>query len=243
MSLYAYCLSDEVTALALETIRGVAGATPILIEHEGLAAVVSDYESDSVSVTRENVLAHERVVQQVLAQTTPLPFRFGTLVSEARLRNYLTTQKGVLEAQLARVRGCVEMSVKVIRDKEAFESESTGQDSTTREEQPVAEDLSEGAGTIYLHKKRREMMGDELLKERAEEIAGWLAERLASTVRESVVSVRPQEMLSVAAAYLVERAQLEEYRERLRRARDERREIHFLTSGPWPPYSFSSISS
>ena len=87
------------------------------------------------------------------------------------------------------------------------------------------------------------LTGDELLKERAEEIAGWLAERLASTVRESVVSVRPKEMLSVAAAYLVEVARLEEYRERLRRARDERREIHFLTSGPWPPYSFSSISS
>ena len=224
MSLYAYCLSDEVTALALETIRGVAGATPILIEHEGLAAVVSDYVGDAVSVTRENVLAHERVVQQVLAQTTPLPFRFGTLVSEARLRNYLTTQKSALCTQLARVRGCVEMSVKVIRDKEAFESESTGQDSTTRWEPMAGEPV-------------------ERSQERAEEIAGWLAERLASTVRESVVSVRPQEMLSVAAAYLVEVARLEEYRERLRRARDERREIHFLTSGPWPPYSFSSISS
>ncbi|MDT5122289.1 MAG: hypothetical protein QOC96_1771 [Acidobacteriota bacterium] len=243
MSLYAYCLSDEVTALALETIRGVAGATPILIEHEGLAAVVSDYENDAVSVTRENVLAHERVVQQVLAQTTPLPFRFGTLASEARLRNYLATQKSALCTQLARVRGCVEMSVKVIRGTEAFESESTAQDSTTREEHQVAADLSGGAGTIYLHKKRREMMGDELLKERAEEIAGWLAERLASTVRESVVSVRPKEMLIVAAAYLVEVARLEEYRERLRRARDERREIHFLTSGPWPPYSFSDLSS
>jgi hypothetical protein len=243
MSLYAYCLSDEVTARTIESIRGVAGATPMLIEHEGLAAVVSDYEDKSVSVTRENVLAHERVVQQVLAQTTPLPFRFGTLVSEARLRSYLATQKSALCTQLARVRGCVEMSVKVIRGAETFESESTGQDSTMREEQQVAADLSDGAGTIYLHKKRREMMGDELLKERAEEIAGWLAERLASTVRESVVSVRPKEMLIVAAAYLVEVARLEEYRERLRRARDERREIHFLTSGPWPPYSFSNISS
>src|SRR2546421_5434729 len=163
MSLYAYCLGDDVTARTLERVRGLAGASPMLIEHEELSAVVSEYGDDSVNVTRENVLAHERVVQQVLAQTTPLPFRFGTLVSEARLRNYLTTQKGALEAQLARVRGCVEMSVKVIRDKEAFESESTEQDSTTREEQPVAEDLSGGAGTVYLHKKRREVMGDELL--------------------------------------------------------------------------------
>jgi hypothetical protein len=243
MSLYAYCLSDEVTARTLESIRGVAGAAPVLIEHEGIIAVVSEYEDDSVHITRENILAHERVVQQVLAQTTPLPFRFGTLVSESRLRNYLTTQKGALESQLARVRGCVEMSVKVIRGPESFDDKSTGQDSRTRTEQTSAADLSDGAGTAYLQKKKQEMMGDELLKERAEEIAGWLAKRLTCAVRDSVVSVRPQETLAVAAAYLVERVRLVEYRERLREARRERREIHFLTSGPWPPYSFSDISS
>lgn len=251
MSLYAYCLSDEVTAQTLEAVRGLAGATPILIKHEGLAAVVSEYEDDAVSVTRENVLAHERVVQQVLAQATPLPFRFGTLVSEARLRNYLTTQKAAIESQLARVRGCVEMSVKVIWGTETFNSQTSGQDLRVRDELQGAEEgasdegvgKTSGAGTAYLEKKKREMVGDELLKERAEEFAGWLAERLKIVIRESVVSVRPKEMLVVAAAYLVERERLEEYRERLRRTRDERSEIHFLTSGPWPPYSFSSISS
>lgn len=258
MSLYAYCLSDQVTAQTIEALRGVADAAPFLIGHEGLAAVVSRYEGEAVSVTRENVLAHERVVRQVLAQTTPLPFRFGTLASESRLRSYLTTQQDALESQLARVRGCVEMSVKVIRDQDAFESESSAQDFRAREEDQGATDesaenkypkdkgveaVSRGAGTAYLQRKRREVMGDELLKERAEEIAEWLAGRLTRVARDSVVSVRSQEPLVVAAAFLVERARLEEYRERLRAAQSERREIHFLTSGAWPPYSFSSLSS
>lgn len=243
MSLYAYCLSDEVGAHMLDAVRGVANATVFLIEDAGLAAVVSEYGEASVGVTRENVLAHERVVQQVLAETTPLPFRFGTLVSEERLLGFLASQRGALEAKLARVRGCVEMSVKVMRSREAFESESAGEDLRGREERTGAEDLSRGAGTNYLLMKRREIVGGELLEERAEEIARWLALRLEGAARESSVSVRPKEMLVVAAAYLVERVRLEEYRARLREAREERGEIHFLTSGPWPPYSFSGISS
>jgi len=259
MNFYAYCLSDEVTMQMLGEACGLSGASLVLIEHEGLIAVVSRFESDAVKVTRGNVLAHERVVQQVLTQTTPLPFRFGTLVSETRLRNYLALQRSALNAQLACVRGCVEMSVKLIQNSEAFESAMVEQpltvgndvqsatDHSAQEEQSAQSKISNhpasGAGTAYLEMKRRELMGDELRQKRAEKVAGWLAARLASVVHESEVSVRSQDALFVTAAFLVERVRLEEYRARLREAERERREVHFLTSGPWPPYSFSSLSS
>jgi hypothetical protein len=53
------------------------------------------------------------------------------------------------------------------------------------------------------------------------------------------VRVSPEGSLVVRAAHLVVRERVEEYRERLRAAGDERRELRLLTSGPWPPYSFS----
>lgn len=258
MSLYAYCLSDEVTMQMLRETRGLAGAALVLIEDEGLAAVVSRFEDDTVSVTRENVLAHQRVVQQVLTKTTPLPFRFGTLVNEARLRNYLALQRSALDAQLKRVRDCVEMSVKLIQNREAFESATVEQQLTVgnevqsatdhgAEEQSAQSKISNNsesaAGTAYLKMKRRAFVGDELRQKRAEELASWLAARLVSVVRESEVSVRSEGTLFVKAAFLVERVRLEEYRARLRKAERERPEIHFLTSGPWPPYSFCDISS
>lgn len=258
MNLYAYCLSNEVTTQMIEAVAGVAGASPVLIEHEGLGVVVSRYQGEAVKVTRENVLAHERVIQRVLTATTPLPFRFGTLVNEARLRNYLALQSSALDAQLKRVRGSVEMSVKLIQNREAFEGATVEQHLTVSNEGHSAADHSaeeksaeskisnhpvSGAGTAYLETKRRAFVGDELRQERAEELAGWLTARLASVVRESEVSVRPQGALFVTAAFLVERVRLEEYRARLREAENERREIHFLTSGPWPPYSFCSLSS
>jgi len=82
-----------------------------------------------------------------------------------------------------------------------------------------------------------------VLKERAEEIAGWLTETLKETVRETKVTIQPSATLFISAAHLVERGRLREYRGALKRARSLRSELHFLTSGAWPPYSFTSAGS
>jgi hypothetical protein len=234
MNLYVYCLSDEVTAGAVENEVGVAGARPRLIEHAGISAVVSPLDDEKIAVTRENVLAHERVVRRVLTETTPLPFRFGTIVSEARLTSYLDSQQGSLKAQLERVRGAVEMSVKIIWRPEAGGSEAAGGGGE--------EEASEaGSGTRFLLEKRRELLGEGALKERAEEVSAWLGRTVEGLVRESSVSLRPSENLILAASHLVERSLLADYRRALGCAKTERPELHFLTSGAWPPYSFISV--
>jgi Gas vesicle synthesis protein GvpL/GvpF len=242
MKLYAYCLSDEVAARTVESEIGLAGAKPRLIWCKEIAAVVSEFDDEKAAVTRENVLAHERIVRRVLVETTPLPFRFGTIVSEARLQSYLNSQHASLRAQLARVRGCVEMSVKVIWKPEAIRHEDENLDAQV-EIVGEAGQTTRGSGTAFLAAKRREILGDETLKARAEELSAWLASCLGDAVRESVVSLQPSESLVLSAAHLVERARLDEYREALRQARRERSELHFLTSGAWPPYSFTSAGS
>jgi hypothetical protein len=242
MTFYAYCLSDEVTGGMIEAVGGVGGAgEPRVIEHGGIRAVVSHLEGEHVSLTRDNVFAHERVIGSVLRHTTPLPFRFGTVVSAARLETYVNSQREFLQAQLARVRGSVEMSVKVIWSVSAVKREALGDDA--KEGAPEDKSSAAGQGTAFLAAKRRELLGDETLREEAEETARWLALRLDDAVRETDVRVRPMEALVVAAAHLVERGRLEDYQERLRAARLERDDLHFLTSGPWPPYSFIQARS
>ena len=245
MPFYAYCLSDEVTDHMIESMAGVAGAgAPQLIQYGGIAAVVSQLEGERVGLTRENVFAHERVVGRVLAHTTPLPFRFGTVVSASQLEGYVNSQREYLLTQLARVRGSVEMSVKVVWNLEAVRREATARNAlkgNAPEDESGAEPL--GLGAAFMEAKRREILGDESLKSEADEIASWLNGRLGDAVREMEVRVRPLEALVVAAAHMVLRERIEEYQERLRAARLERPDLHFLTSGPWPPYSFIQARS
>ena len=225
MNLYAYCLSDELKAGSVGDVDGVGGARTRLVEGAGISAVVSEFGDERIAVTRENVLAHERVVRRILVGTTPLPFRFGTIVSEARLESYLDSQQARLREQLARVRGAVEMSVKIIWQRERAAGEE--------------EETAAGAGTSFLLRKRRELLGEGEAEGSAAEVEAWLGRVVEGLVRESLVSLRPSENLILAAAHLVERARLGDYRRALNRAKTERPELHFLTSGAWPPYSFT----
>jgi hypothetical protein len=117
------------------------------------------------------------------------------------------------------------MSVKIIWQRERAAGEG--------------EETAAGAGTSFLLRKRRELLGEGEAEGRAAEVEAWLGRTVEGLVRESLVSLRPSENLILAAAHLVERARLGEYRRALDRAKTERPELHFLTSGAWPPYSFS----
>jgi hypothetical protein len=222
MKLYVYCLAEAVEACA-ET--GVLNAPVRLLRIEDFVILVSDLDVDAVSVTRENVLAHAAVVRSVMTHTTPMPFRFGTLVTEDQLRSYVSTRKPALETKLAQVRDCVEMSVKIIWKAEP-------------DKQRVAK---QETGTAFLAEKRREILGNELRAAQAKEISNWLHQSVSSLTRDEQVALRPSEKLVIAASHLVERGRLKQYQESVAEARKTRPELHFLTSGPWPPYSFVNI--
>src|SRR5689334_14584199 len=141
MKFYVYCLTQKIEALPAPVI-GISGARVDLINLEDFSLLVSDSEGDSLpAVTRENVLAHDAVVRSVLNETTPLPFRFGTVQTEPQLLGYISTHRAALEAKLAQIRGCVEMNVKII--------------SHTAEPDTTSEMLDEGPGARFLKEKQR----------------------------------------------------------------------------------------
>ena len=226
MKLYVYCLAENIDALKAPVV-GISGAPVELLKLQDFALLVSRFVGESALVTRENVLTHDTVVRSVLHETTPLPFRFGSVVTEQQLDSYLNTHRADLKAKLAQVRGCVEMSVKIIWNTDQSEFKESAD--------------AEGPGTRFLEEKRREILGGERRSEEAKQVAAWLKDQIGTYVKQEEISLCPTEKLIVAAAHLVAREQLTEYRDRLAGARKTRPELHFLVSGPWPPYTFSNI--
>lgn len=251
MSLYVYCLGDELRADSFGELRGVGGARVRVVALGRLAAVVSESGGEGAEVSAENVRAHSGVNAAALARATPLPFRFGTVADEHRLAAYVSENEAALLGALARVRGCVEMSVKVRRADEKAEGEGQNAKGEGEEDEGGWESgpgigateasARVGRGTAFLLAKRREVLGDEARRRGAEEVAAWLASRVSGLVRESSARVHSAGALFVRASHLVERARLEEYRARVRELTSERADLHFLASGPWPPYSFSDL--
>ena len=229
MKLYAYCLTKGLDTLDHAPL-GISDAKVSLFKHEELGVLVSNSEIDVVRVTRDNALAHAAVVRSVLDRTTPLPFRFGTVVDEQQLKSYLTARKSALQTQLEHVRGCVEMNVKIIQQ--------------VQNDEPLLREhrlAPEGPGTAFLAEKRREIIGDERKAEHAAELSTLVREALEGLIKDEQVTLRPSERLAFAAAHLVERSTVQTYREKMSEALKRRPELHFLVSGPWPPYSFANI--
>src|SRR5215813_9278104 len=174
MKLYAYCLFEDVDALDAIPL-GISGAAVRLLQVDEFAVLVSNFDSDTVAVTRENALDHAAVVRSVLDRTTPLPFRFGTVVTEQQLGSYISVRKPALHARFELVRGCVEMSVKIIRE--------ISKDHEISESQEVVT-----SGTAFLQEKRRELLGSERKTAEAAEISTWLHEQVEKLIRDEEVT-------------------------------------------------------
>jgi hypothetical protein len=228
MRLYIYCLTEGIDTLP-ETVQGLGRAEIRLFKTGDFSILVSDFSGDVVPVNPDNALTHATVVRSVLEQTTPLPFRFGTLVTEEQMRNYVMTRRDALLAKLAEVRGCVEMNVKIISDRDRTEVQRRD------------DEVKDKPGTAFLAEKRREILGSESRAAEAKRVASWLQERVGEVARKTQINQNVTDRLLLAAAHLVDRGLVEQYRLRLKEARDERPELKFLVSGPWPPYSFANI--
>ncbi len=237
---YLYCLSDDLAPGVLDETRGVAGGALSLIEVEGIRAVVSEFNETKIAVNRENVWAHERVVSRVLQETTPLPFRFGTLADAKRLESYISSQKSNLLRSLDRVRGAVEMSVKIIWKEAGTTAESDQQPSLASPSPGVT---TAGEGTRFLLQKRSKIIGDDEAKTRSDELRDWLEEHLKEIARDASMEVRPTDSMVISASHLVGRENVSAYRQLMDAARSSKPELRFLISGPWAPYSFSDLPS
>jgi len=94
-------------------LDGLDGAPVELVAHEGLGALVSAAPTGRPLGTREDLFAHERVVDAVAAEVTVLPMRFGSVIERpAVVDELLAPHLAELDAAIADLDGHVQYSVK-----------------------------------------------------------------------------------------------------------------------------------
>jgi hypothetical protein len=218
---YLYAISGAVEApvagegLQARPLRSVAAA--------GLAAVVSDHDGDRPAATEAQLWAHERVVEELMADRTLLPMRFGSLLADDRAAQaFLRARRDELQRGLRHVAGAIELGVRVAW------SDAGGQ--------PDDPGFTAGSGAAYL-------MGMLDCRRRARDLADRVDASLAglARARRSRVLARPN--LPFSGAYLVDRECQEAFRERVRALGAEVEDAEIVCTGPWPPYGFTAVET
>src|SRR2546423_9227538 len=109
------------------TTPGIGGRAKAvrLLTYDDLAAVVSDATREEYNVTRENLLAHQRVITQAMTRSDVLPVSFGTVAeSDQQVQEQLLHRAADdLHAALEEVQGCIELELKVLWNEEQLFAE------------------------------------------------------------------------------------------------------------------------
>jgi len=151
---------------------------------------------------------HHDVVASALDADGLVPFRYGTALLSSELDDWLVRERPALDGALASVRGCVEMSVKLLR-LEATPSGGPSVDAT----RDAADE------------RRLRELGEQIVERAA--LAQWRY-RPAGTAGNVVASV----------AFLLPRAELPDFLARIAPVASHAVGVAVVPTGPWPAYSF-----
>ncbi len=91
------------------------------VHYRDLALVFSEVASSSLQVTKENALAHHRVIAQIMQEQTIIPFRFGIIFNKTEeMTGILAASYEEIKKTLKQLENKLELGLKVIWKKEAL---------------------------------------------------------------------------------------------------------------------------
>lgn len=238
---YIYGIIPRPPLLSLN-LTGMDEKPVTVVPFENLAAVVSESPVRRYEVSRDFVLRHEWVIEQVMQYYTVLPVRFGTVAAnEDDIRAKLLRRHfGSLHGMLKRLDNKVELGVKVWWQHEQVFSALLEDEPELRlfrdalVTRPAAESLYE--------RVRLGQMVEQALTTRRSYDAHRILDvlrPLAQQVRENPIG---DDMMVVNAAFLVDKRRESVFDARVHSLdEDYGCLMHFRYVGPLPPFNFVSL--
>jgi len=195
--------------------RGLSGERLRVVRVGAVAAVVGDV-ARLPAPTEAKLRAYTTLLAALaITHQSVLPVRFGTVMQDdEELETILRARQKTLKSQLARVRGRVQMTVRMV-------TEGAGG-------RGLGEGTRVSSGSEYLASRARE--------QRASDLPGFapLDRAVARWVRDARVERRG----TVATVYhLIPRAAAGRYAAAIEAAAAAEG-VRLLVSGPWPPHAF-----
>src|SRR6266496_3564887 len=223
------------------TSIGVGGKDVYTIPGGPVAAIVSGVAGSRIRPERANLMAHQAVLQRLMADTTPLPMAFGTVAaSPEAIRKILLRNQRAFQEQFKRVAGKVEMGLRVAWDvPNIFEYFVD-----THAELRLARDRLMSARHEFTQDEKIELgrMFDRLLNEDREDHARKVERVLSPLCVEFKLNPCRKEHEVVNLACLVRRDSQEAFSAAVfAAAKLFDNSFTFDYSGPWAPYNFVEI--
>jgi hypothetical protein len=223
---YVYAVTEP--EAVLPGTPGFGGAPLRMVGTDALGAVVCDLD-EAVDPSEAALWDHEAVVEELMAGGALLPMRFGsTMTDDAAVAALLREREPELGSGLSRVRGAVELGVRAMWEAD----EPTGGELAAVEAESEPRAGSAGPGMKYMMRR----LG---ITRRFDALVEGIHEPLERLARASTRRVLTAPRTMLIAAYLVDEADVDEFRAAAEELDERTDAAAVLCTGPWPPYSFA----
>ena len=207
---HLYAIADRLPAAWRPPEASVGG--PVVLRRLGDLAVVT-CDVDLAPVANARTLAvHHDVVATTLEAVATMPFRFGTIVAAADLDAWLDAHAPLVRATLGQLRGCVEMSVKLLRLHCGHSIDR------------ACRECADGAPGVVQLRELAELLVAQAGVERWRHRSPAGGSNVAGSV-----------------AFLVPRSEIDAFLTRIAPVASRAAGIAVVPTGPWPPYSFVPV--
>ena len=237
---YLYAIVASAGPLSYESL-GIGGSDVVTLTEGAATAVISVVATPKLRPERANLAAHQAVLRQLLAETTPLPIAFGTIAGGPdAVRRILARNQHALKEQLQRVAGKVEMGLRVSWDVPNIFEHFVN----TSPELRFARDRIVGANREPSQDEKIELgrLFDRLLNEERENSVRKVERTLSPACSEFKANLCRRENEVMNLACLVARNSQAEFDSAVFTAAKQF-DSHFAFdfNGPWAPHNFVEL--
>jgi Gas vesicle synthesis protein GvpL/GvpF len=214
-----------------------------VVEVGDLGVIVGDAPANNAKATRDQALAHARVLEAAVLDAPVVPFRFGMVLPDNGLDSELIAARHDELAQLLeRVKDHVQFTLKVTYREDAALREIIETQPTIAQLREQTRGLDERA-TRDTRVRLGELVGVALEQLRQRD-ADAIVERLSPFWVSFTIEPLESEFMALNAPFLVERRQMQNFDEAADAlAREQAERMHFTLLGPMPAYNFVSTGS
>jgi hypothetical protein len=241
---YIYCIIGTNEGRNFGPI-GIGGRGDIVstIGYEDLSAVISNSPLDKYVVNKENLIAHEKIVEEVMKNYTVLPMRFCTVASSAEeVRNLLRKRYLELKNLLKDMDNKIELGVKAFwKEMKVIFQELVDEDHKIKSlkekiaKKSLQESYTEGIDLGKIVKTALELKREK----ESQEILNVL-KRISPHFQ--LHKTEGDEML-LNAVFLVDRAREREFDNQVQELVSKYSpRLKFKYIGPTPPYNFVNLN-
>jgi hypothetical protein len=225
---------------SLDEVERREGLPEVWVEETGdLGAIVGDVPEEDEKGTRNQALAHARVLEAAVADAPVVPFRFGVIVpaDDQVGEGLLEDHHDELAEHLEKIDDRLQMTLKVYYHEDAVLREIVENEPEIAR---LREQMREGSeeATRDVRVRLGELINN-ALEQRRQRDAPDIVERLKPVSLGAVDAGLEREFMVLNVPFLVERERQQEFEETVEEVAQEREErMRFRLLGPMPPYNF-----